>query len=252
MGQLKPALIVCMGVSGSGKSSIGLAIAQALKCPFVDGDDLHPASNVAKMSSGTPLNDEDRIPWLHSIRQTAFLLTSDEGVAALSSPNAPQDPSVPQPSHELASVLNKVHPLSLTHSNEMNKQQRRSVVIGCSALKQSYRDLLRGQQSRYVIDNVERVDPASDNQDLDTYFVYLHGTRPLLLHRMEMRPGHFFKAPMLDSQLSTLERPDPATEPGVAVIQLGQGPDEEQEVGMEGVAKAAVEAANMLLGLSSS
>ncbi|KAM0793206.1 hypothetical protein ACM66B_000676 [Microbotryomycetes sp. NB124-2] len=245
----KPALIICMGVSGSGKSSIGVAIAQALKCPFVDGDDLHPASNVAKMSSGNPLNDQDRIPWLHSIRRAAFVLTSDEGIAALSSPNPVKDDNVPAASHELASLLNKVHPETLGHREDMDEQRRRSVVIGCSALKQSYRDLLRGKQSAYVIDGVERVEPEAQDQNLDTYFVYLHGTRSLLLHRMEARPGHFFKAPMLDSQLATLETPNPDGEPGVAVVKLGQDADDSQEVGLEGVTRAAVEAANRLLSV---
>jgi carbohydrate kinase (thermoresistant glucokinase family) len=53
-----------MGVSGSGKSTVGQLLADALELPFLDGDDLHPAINVAKMASGVPLNDNDRWPWL--------------------------------------------------------------------------------------------------------------------------------------------------------------------------------------------
>lgn len=53
-----------MGVSGSGKSTVGIALATRLGVPFVDGDDLHPPANVAKMASGTPLEDADRWPWL--------------------------------------------------------------------------------------------------------------------------------------------------------------------------------------------
>ena len=56
--------IVVMGVSGCGKSSVGAALAQGVGGCFVDGDDLHPASNVAKMASGEPLTDADRMPWL--------------------------------------------------------------------------------------------------------------------------------------------------------------------------------------------
>ena len=53
-----------MGVSGSGKSTIGRALAEQLACPFYDGDDFHSPENVAKMSSGAPLTDDDRWPWL--------------------------------------------------------------------------------------------------------------------------------------------------------------------------------------------
>ena len=56
-----------MGVSGSGKSTVGAALAQRLRVPFADADDFHPASNVAKMTAGHPLNDDDRRPWLESI-----------------------------------------------------------------------------------------------------------------------------------------------------------------------------------------
>lgn len=62
----KPLLVV-MGVSGSGKTTVGAALAQRLRVPFADADDFHPAANVAKMSAGLPLDDEDRGPWLDSI-----------------------------------------------------------------------------------------------------------------------------------------------------------------------------------------
>jgi gluconokinase len=61
--------IVVMGVSGSGKSTVGAALAQRLRMPFADGDDLHPPANIAKMSAGQPLDDEDRYPWLEAIGQ---------------------------------------------------------------------------------------------------------------------------------------------------------------------------------------
>ena len=59
--------IVVMGVSGSGKSTVGAALAQRLRVPFADADDFHPAENIAKMSAGEPLDDDDRRPWLESI-----------------------------------------------------------------------------------------------------------------------------------------------------------------------------------------
>jgi gluconokinase len=62
-----PCALVVMGVSGSGKSTIADALAKRLNWRFEDGDRFHPASNVAKMSAGQPLTDEDRWPWLQAI-----------------------------------------------------------------------------------------------------------------------------------------------------------------------------------------
>lgn len=59
--------IVVMGVSGSGKSTVGAALAQRLRVPFADADDFHPPANIAKMTAGHPLDDEDRRPWLETI-----------------------------------------------------------------------------------------------------------------------------------------------------------------------------------------
>lgn len=59
--------IVVMGVSGSGKSTVGAAVAQRRRVPFADADDFHPPANVAKMTSGQALNDDDRYPWLEAI-----------------------------------------------------------------------------------------------------------------------------------------------------------------------------------------
>ena len=66
--------IIVMGVCGSGKSSIGLKVANALGAKFIDGDDLHPRANIQKMAAGNPLNDEDRAPWLERIRDAAYSL----------------------------------------------------------------------------------------------------------------------------------------------------------------------------------
>ena len=65
---MKPKLIV-LGVTGSGKSTIGEAIAGRLGVPFLDADDYHPPSNIEKMRGGTPLNDQDRQPWLQRLAQ---------------------------------------------------------------------------------------------------------------------------------------------------------------------------------------
>lgn len=62
-----PVIVVAMGVSGSGKTTVAVLLAAALGCQFQEGDDLHPAANVEKMSRGEPLTDADRIPWLNKI-----------------------------------------------------------------------------------------------------------------------------------------------------------------------------------------
>jgi gluconokinase len=59
--------VVVMGVSGSGKSTVGAALAGRLRVPFVDADTLHPPANVAKMTAGKPLDDDDRYPWLDRV-----------------------------------------------------------------------------------------------------------------------------------------------------------------------------------------
>ncbi|MEV5779405.1 MULTISPECIES: gluconokinase [Streptomyces] len=63
----RPPIVVVLGVSGSGKSTVGKAVAEELRVPFVEGDDAHPAANIAKMAAGHPLDDADRAPWLRSL-----------------------------------------------------------------------------------------------------------------------------------------------------------------------------------------
>ncbi len=61
-------IVVVMGVAGAGKTTVGRLLAQALGCPFLDGDALHPAANIEKMSAGIALSDADRAPWLAAVR----------------------------------------------------------------------------------------------------------------------------------------------------------------------------------------
>lgn len=100
----------------SGKSTVGQDVADHFHIPFIDGDSLHPKSNIAKMSSGTPLTDEDRLPWLALIRSTAEKMCKEQ-------------------SDEIAGK---------TRSEEDGGLGRAGVVIACSALKKWYRDILRG------------------------------------------------------------------------------------------------------------
>ncbi|ADZ44233.1 TPA: gluconokinase [Yersinia enterocolitica] len=66
--------IIVMGVSGSGKTTVGEAVARRIHAKFIDGDDLHPRANIQKMGSGHPLNDEDRMPWLERLSDAAYSL----------------------------------------------------------------------------------------------------------------------------------------------------------------------------------
>lgn len=72
-------IVVLMGVSGSGKSTVGVALAAALGWSFVEADDLHSPENVAKMASGIPLTDNDRWPWLDRIVDEVRRMTKEGG-----------------------------------------------------------------------------------------------------------------------------------------------------------------------------
>jgi len=76
-------IVVVMGVSGCGKSTVGAALAQALGWPFLDADDFHPPQNVAKMAAGIPLTDEDRWPWLDRAVDALRTTTAAYGNAVL-------------------------------------------------------------------------------------------------------------------------------------------------------------------------
>jgi len=134
-----PLKIVVMGVSGCGKSTVGAALAARLGAAFMDGDDLHPAANIAKMSRGEPLTDDDRLPWLTQVAQ----VLRGEGIR----------------------------------------------IVGCSALKQIYRDHIR------------------QGADGPVTFVHLSGARGVIEARMRARSGHFMPPALLDSQFATLEPP---------------------------------------------
>ena len=151
-GQMPCALIV-MGVSGSGKSTIADKLAERLRWSYEDGDKFHPASNVAKMSAGHSLTDEDRWPWLQAI--------ADE----------------------------------IDRACKANEH----VVIACSALKRSYRDVLvHGRR--------------------DVRIVYLNGTQELIAGRLAKRQGHFMPPGLLASQFKTLEPPGADENPVIVSI----------------------------------
>lgn len=134
--------VVVMGVSGSGKSTVARELAGRLAVDFLEGDDFHPAQNVARMASGVALTDEDRQGWLETL---AARLT-------------------------------------------MAKAQGQGLVISCSALKRSYRDILRKGAPNLLL-------------------VHLRGDYDVLAARMERRASHYMPSSLLDSQFATLEPP---------------------------------------------
>jgi gluconokinase len=76
-------IVVLMGVCGSGKTKVGRALAESLGWPFYDADDYHPPANVAKMTAGVPLSDDDRWPWLDRIVEELAHAGADDGNAVL-------------------------------------------------------------------------------------------------------------------------------------------------------------------------
>jgi gluconokinase len=136
-------VIILMGVQGSGKTTVGLALASRLGWSFADADDFHSEANKKKMSAGIALNDEDRAPWLAALR------------AEIDRANA----------------------------------EHRHLVMGCSALKQRYRDVLAAPGVK---------------------FVYLHGSQELIASRLRLRRHHYAKLDLLPSQFEQLEEPKDA------------------------------------------
>lgn len=154
-------IYVVMGVSGSGKSVVGALLARALGLPFVEGDEYHPVENVARMSAGIPLTDDDRQGWLRTL-------------------------------------AGRIHEA---------KTAGTGLVLACSALRRSYRDVLRSQSGVH-----------------DLQFVFLRGGRGLIGERLADRRGHYMPVSLLDSQFHTLEEPTPDEE--AWVCDIAQSPQE--------------------------
>ncbi|KAE8228887.1 hypothetical protein CF326_g6162 [Tilletia indica] len=250
-------LIVVMGTSGTGKSTLGMSLSKHFNVPFIDGDDLHPPSNVAKMSAGNPLDDDDRLPWLLRIRNAAFELTEDRSSASniiresdhrreeeagrqgkedrkqeirrmaevLETSKQPdaEDPSRTsiqdkREDAETSKIQDEGHEVeSQDCGKKPSPAPRRACIIACSALKRKYRDLLRSHQG---YDTYPTTDDISHlrGRCLDVYFLYIQVPEKELIRRMHERKAHFMKESMLRSQLQTLEEPDPENEPGILVL----------------------------------
>ena len=209
-----------MGTSGCGKSTVGSALAAALDCPFVDGDDLHPASNVEKMSRGQPLNDDDREPWLIKIRRTGLELATTQRQPNLTTENDVK--ALAEVYETSASTTTSTNHSAVTTSPPHHVQpgsSSRIAVIACSSLKLVYRRLLRGTLSSLNDPKATEGEPEQP-KDLKVVHIYLDLTRQLLEQRMRNRKGHFMKLDMLYSQLDTLQVPDETCEMGVIKVKV--------------------------------
>ncbi|OCH93764.1 carbohydrate kinase [Obba rivulosa] len=207
--QRSPVLIIVMGVSGTGKSTLARAIASTLRVPYIEGDALHPAENIAKMAANIPLSDADRAPWLARCRATAErVVRGDRNVEGL--------------------VAQEWDGVSWEEAHS------RGVVLTCSSLKRVYREVLRGNVPESAVLSPSAQTPASARPPattLRTVFVYIEGPRELLLGRMEAREGHYMKADMLQSQLDTLE--SPVGEEDVIRVSAEQNTEEQVGTAME-------------------
>jgi gluconokinase len=135
-------ILVLMGVTGSGKTTIGKLLAAETGWRFADADDFHSEANKAKMHAGIPLTDEDRQPWLVTLHQL-LLGWYEAGISG---------------------------------------------ILGCSALKRSYREELSPQIP-----------------SVNIRFILLDASRPVLEERLKGRRNHYMNPALLQSQLDTLE-----------------------------------------------
>lgn len=113
-----------LGVSGTGKTTVGQAVSSQIGKPFIEGDEFHPSENVKKMSSGIPLNDDDRFPWLAAIAQSARETAATHGgvvVACSGLKKAYRDILRQQASEEVIMVLLEGEPALLRQRHEGRK-----------------------------------------------------------------------------------------------------------------------------------
>lgn len=156
------------------------------------------------MTQGIPLTDADRQPWLELVRAEAVRVCGEQ-------------------------------------TRDTEHTGPRGIVVGCSSLKRSYRDVLRGHTQPHSSPELNGDAPGMSPEALPTYFVHIRGTRDELMARMQNRKGHFMKASMLDSQLQTLEPPEDTGEPNVVVVDLTASVDEQIEQAKDSLRSLGVE-----------
>lgn len=205
------------------------------------------------MSKGIPLDDQDRLPWLLSIRETALRICKkqqqqqssfdkpDQKTQSIRQLAEQYETSHQQKAKTQDDILkeaekarkelnetgqkNESKSVKENEKSETNQNKHNACVIACSALKKSYRHLLRHglSESESEINLPADVDDHLHKDALDVYHVYLKVSPEELLRRMHERAGHFMKEDMLKSQLATLE--DPTGEPRTLVLDDGPVPN---------------------------
>jgi len=216
-GHDKPILIVVMGVAATGKTTLAQALCEKLQLPYIEGDELHPKANIDKMSSGQPLTDADREPWLALLRTTAEHIVAEE--------DHKDKPQL----HESKGIY---VPSSAKQDDPPDLPRRRTgAIMTCSALRKYYRDILRGNIRPNLPEPIHELEPPPPPERMPTYFVFMKGERDMLLDRIQKRKGHYMKANMVDSQLATLESPE--AEEGVVTVSMEQSTEEQMKIVMD-------------------
>ncbi|KAJ8285423.1 hypothetical protein GJAV_G00026640 [Gymnothorax javanicus] len=183
-------IIIIMGVSGSGKTTVGSLLAQKLGWRLYEGDDYHPKENIDKMASGAPLTDQDRIPWLLLLRDII--------------------------QREMAAGNN-----AILICSALKKQYRQLLLFGCEVPG-------RGQGVAAGMFGggagvKDQQDSMSGTQDRlqGVLFAFLQGSFHLIQERVQARRGHFMPHSLLQSQFDALEPPSPAEDALILDIQKG-------------------------------
>lgn len=142
-------IIVVMGVAGTGKSTIGQLLSEKTQIPFYDADDFHPASNVQKMASGQPLDDDDRQPWLEALADNIQKWKKDKG--AILACSALKEKYRTILSNNKQEAIRWVH---LTGTSELiaSRMEKRSDHFMPSALLKSQFDTLETPANAITID----------------------------------------------------------------------------------------------------
>jgi gluconokinase len=187
------------------------------------------------MSRGEPLTDADREPWLKLIRKRCAEICDQQWEEYIQQQVRTRT-LIQHHRDGTQAIKHEVESNQEVNSNATNSTGKlRGVVVSCSALKQAYRETLRGknhgEHDSHPSAPLKFTGPPP--QALCTTFVFLTGPKDLLEERMSNRKGHFMKRDMLESQLDTLEDPTKTGEEGIIEVNFGMQPEEQVQKAMQ-------------------